>query len=111
MHAAAPRRARSLVLNEDAAQAGGEEPAAAAEAEPEEAPGADADPQAAAKAEKKALRDAIAELEAKLPKARGNLVAALDAKKDAGENGYMLLAANFERARVQARSKFAASSM
>ena len=57
--------------------------------------------------EKKALRDAIAALEAKLPAARGTLNAAEAEKKDAGENGYMLLAANFERYRQQAQSEMA----
>ena len=60
------------------------------------------DPKAAAKAEKKALRDAIAILEQNLPAARGELNAAVDSKKDAGESGFMLLAANMERYRQQA---------
>ena len=77
--------------------------AAEGEAPAEEA--AAADPKAAEKAEKAALREAIAALEAKLPKARGELVEAQDAAKDAGENGYMLLAANFERFRQQARGE------
>jgi len=72
---------------------GSEEPIAA-----EEVP---ADAKAAAKAEKKELRDAIANLEALLPKKRGEALAAEEAAKDAGENGYMLLAANFERYRQQ----------
>ncbi len=74
----------------------GEEPVAAEE---------EADPKAAAKEEKKALREAIAALEAQLPTARGELNAAEAAKKDAGENGYMLLAANFERYRQQANKE------
>jgi len=82
----------------------GEEPAAEA-AEPTEAAADPADPKAAAKAEKAALREAIADLEARLPKARGDLVASQDAAKDSGENGYMLLAANFERFRQQARTE------
>ena len=88
------------------------EPAEAEEAEEaEEAAVEEAaeDPKAAAKAalkaEKAALRDAIADIEARLPKARGELVSALDAAKDAGENGYMLLAANFERFRQQAKTE------
>jgi len=57
---------------------------------------------ASAKEEKKALRAAIAELEAQLPAKRGELLAAEEQRKDSGENGYMLLAANFERFRQQA---------
>ena len=57
------------------------------------------------KAEKEALRASIADLEARLPTARGELVAAQDAVKDSGENGYMLTAANFERFRQQARAE------
>ena len=94
-----------------------EEPPAAAPAESEGAEGAEEaaaedaaeDPKAAEKAalktEKAELRAAIAEIEAKLPKARGELVSALDAAKDAGENGYMLLAANFERFRQTAKTE------
>jgi molecular chaperone GrpE (heat shock protein) len=59
-------------------------------------------PPSSAKEEKKALRAAIAELEAQLPAKRGELQAAQELRKDAGENGYMLLAANFERFRQQA---------
>jgi len=81
------RRARWAVCEEAATE--GEDPGAA------DAP---ADP----KAEKKALREAIAVLEAQLPVARGELNAAEAAVKDAGENGYMLIAANFERYRQQA---------
>lgn len=76
----------------------GEEPAAAA---------AD-DPNAALKAEKKELKAAIADMEAKLKIARGEAASAQEAAKDAGENGYMLLAANFERFRLQAKDELGA---
>jgi len=69
-----------------------------------EEPTAD-DPKAAEKAEKQELKDKIAEIEKQLPKARGELAEALDAVKDSGENGYLLLAANFERFRQQARTE------
>jgi len=82
-----------MCAEEDVQPAAAEEPAVAD------------DPKAAAKAEKAALRAAIADLEARLPNVRGDLVAAQDAAKDSGENGYMLLAANFERFRQQARSE------
>ena len=75
-----------------------EAPAAEAPAEEEKAE----DP---VKAEKKALREAIADIEKGLIKARGELVSAQDGAKDAGEAGYMLLAANFERFRQSARSE------
>ena len=75
-----------------------EAPAAEAPAEEEKAE----DP---VKAEKKALREAIADIEKGLIKARGELVSAKDGAKDAGEAGYMLLAANFERFRQSARSE------
>jgi len=60
---------------------------------------------AAKKAEKDALRAQIDELEKKLTSARGDFVAAQDEAKDAGENGYLLLAANFERERQRARTE------
>jgi molecular chaperone GrpE (heat shock protein) len=60
------------------------------------------------KSEKKELRDKINALEKQMPKARGDLAAAQDSVKDAGENGYMLLAANFERFRQQARGELKA---
>ena len=94
------RSASPLCVEEDDGSAG------AAEAEAAEAAEAAADP----KTEKKALRAAIAELEAKLPAARGALIDAENVLKDAGENGYMLTAANFERFREQARSELKTQS-
>ena len=82
----------------------GEADAVAADGEPAPAPAA-ADPKAAEKEEKKALREAIAALESRLPVLRGDLASATESAKDAGENGYLLLAANFERFRQQARSE------
>jgi len=90
-------RARTIICDAADTPTDGEEPATAETA-------AD-DPKAAAKEEKKALREAIANLEATLPGLRGELNAAEAAKKDAGENGYMLLAANFERYRQQANKE------
>jgi len=58
----------------------------------------------ALKAEKKALRDQIEALEKQLKEARGTLIDEQDKAKDAGEAGYLLLAANFERARLSAKS-------
>eukprot|EP00316_Scyphosphaera_apsteinii_P001926 CAMPEP_0119336924 /NCGR_PEP_ID=MMETSP1333-20130426/92932_1 /TAXON_ID=418940 /ORGANISM="Scyphosphaera apsteinii, Strain RCC1455" /LENGTH=296 /DNA_ID=CAMNT_0007347859 /DNA_START=21 /DNA_END=911 /DNA_ORIENTATION=+ len=58
-----------------------------------------------AKVEKTQLRERIAELEKELKEARGKLLDAQDGAKDAGENGYMLLAANFERFRLKARDE------
>lgn len=87
----------------------GEEAAPAPEAAPDPAAdgAADAanDPKAALKAEKKALRDQIAEIEKQLTAKRGEAARAQDEAKDAGESGYMLLAANFERFRLQAKDE------
>mmetsp|Transcript_40423 Transcript_40423/g.107079 ORF Transcript_40423/g.107079 Transcript_40423/m.107079 type:complete len:258 (+) Transcript_40423:25-798(+) len=94
-HAHASRRTSNVVCEADA---------------PAEGDAAETDPKAAVKAEKKALRDAIANLEARMPGARGELNAALAEQKDAGENGYMLVAANFERFRQQARTEMDAQS-
>jgi len=82
----------------DDASADAETPAEAVEAE------APLSPKADKKAEKEALRLQIEEIEKMLPSKRGELVRARDDVKDAGEGGYLLLAANFERARVAARS-------
>ena len=60
---------------------------------------------AALAAEKKELQEQIAKLERTLTDKRGELISAQDQLKDAGEAGYMLLAANFERFRVQAKSE------
>lgn len=49
--------------------------------------------------EREQLQAAIAAVEAKLPAARGKLNAAQEKMKDSGENGYMLLAADFQRFR------------
>jgi len=73
-------------------------PAAGAEEQSEEP----AEPKA--KSEKALLKEQIAELERTLTSARGAANAAEEKLKDSGENGYMLLAANFERARAQART-------
>jgi len=75
----------------------------AADAAPEEA--AADDPKAAVAAEKKELREKIAALEKELVGARGTLLSEQDAVKDAGESGYMLLAANFERFRQKSREE------
>ena len=55
----------------------------------------------AKKAEKQKLKNTIANLELQLKDARGELLEAEDAARDAGEKGYLLLAANFERYRQQ----------
>lgn len=55
--------------------------------------------------EKKLLRDRISELEKELVDARGTLLAEQAAAKDAGEAGYLLLAANFERFRQKSRAE------
>jgi len=60
---------------------------------------------AAVKAEKEALRNEIAELEQALKIARGELIDKQDAVKDAGENGYLIVAANFETFRQKARKE------
>jgi len=62
-------------------------------------------PELRAVSEKKALLAAIADLEARMTAKRGDLLVAEERIKDAGENGYMLLAANFERSRQQATSE------
>ena len=53
--------------------------------------------------EKQQLKARIAELERALTKARGDVADAKDGLRDAGEPGYMLLAADFERFRRSAR--------
>lgn len=69
---------------------------------PEAAP-APPDAKAAKRAERDALRAEIDAMEKTLTQKRGELAQARDDAKDAGEAGYMLLAANFERARQSAR--------
>jgi len=82
-------------------------PRCEADAGVEEPADAPSPPPSDAKEEKKALRAAIADLEARLPAKRGEVLAAEERIKDSGENGYMLLAANFERFRQQASSEVA----
>lgn len=60
---------------------------------------------AAKKAEKEALRAQIELMEKTLTQKRGELAQARDDARDAGEAGYMLLAANFERARLASRTE------
>lgn len=91
------RRCPALVMQESA-----ENPAAPEEEVAAAAP-AESDEKAALKAEKQKLRNTIANLEIQLKDARGELLAAQDAAMDAGEKGYLLLAANFERFRQQSR--------
>ena len=103
-------RSAAFAIHCNAAESEGEEGAAAASAETgEAADGADAaaaaDPKAALKAEKQELRDAIANLEAQLIKARGEASAAQEQAKGAGEGGYLLLAADFERFRLKAKDE------
>ena len=88
---------RQLLASEQPADA--EEPAAAADAE--EAPAE----KSAVQLEREALQAEIAQLESQLFTARGDLVQAQDDLKDAGEAGYMLTAADFERYRLQCRSE------
>lgn len=57
------------------------------------------------KSEKDILKESIAAVEAELKLARGKLIDEQERVKDAGEAGYMLLAADFERYRLQARSE------
>lgn len=61
------------------------------------------DAKAAKRAEREAIRAEIDAMEKTLTQKRGALAQAMDDAKDAGEAGYMLLAANFERARQSAR--------
>lgn len=108
--AAAPSRPASFAIrcqnaeNEDTSGMG--PPADAAQ---EAADAAPEDPEKAKrKAEKQELRDAIANLEAELIKARGEAAAAQEEAKGAGESGYMLLAADFERFRMKAKDEIGA---
>ena len=94
-----------------AAEAEAEPPAEAeaeaeaeADAEPAAEEGAE-DPKAALKAEKAELKEKIAKLEKELVTARGAVAAAKDAVADAGEGGYLLLAANLERFRLKAKEE------
>ena len=80
-------------------------------AESEAAPPADKAEKAARKKEKQELQAKISSLESQLFDARGKLNAAQDAVKDAGENGFKLLAANFERSREQARVELKSQSL
>jgi len=80
-----------------------EEPTTEAEANEANADSSEEAPRA--KSEKQQLKEKIAELEAKLKDARGQLIEQQEQAKDAGEAGYMLLAADFERYRLQARSE------
>lgn len=77
----------------------------AAEPEPDAEPDEKAEAKAAVDDEKKALKEKIAALEKELVTARGTLLAQQDAVKDAGEGGYLLLAANFERFRQKSRAE------
>jgi len=77
---------------------GSAEPEAAAEAVPEP-------PLDPATVEKQELKDQIADLERQLKAARGGLIEAQESLKDAGEAGYMLLAADFERFRLRAKDE------
>jgi molecular chaperone GrpE (heat shock protein) len=70
-----------------------------------EAAEAPLDSKAAKRAEREVLRAEIDAMEKTLTKKRGALAQAMDDAKDAGEAGYMLLAANFERARQSARTE------
>ena len=80
------------------------EAGAEADAEPAAEEGAE-DPKAALKAEKAELKEKIAKLEKELVTARGAVAAAKDAVADAGEGGYLLLAANMERFRLKAKEE------
>eukprot|EP00966_Prymnesium_polylepis_P223864 5179301-Prymnesium_polylepis.1 len=105
-HAAASRplvvasRARLLAMEAEAEKAEAEAEAEAAEPASEAAA---AEPPA--KTEKEELKEKIAALEATLKTARGDLIYQQEQVKDAGEAGYMLLAADFERYRLQAKSE------
>ena len=59
----------------------------------------------APKSEKDTLKDEIARVEQTLVKARGTLAQKKDDLKSKGENGYMLLAADFERFRIESRGQ------
>jgi len=89
-----------LLMQEEAA-----EPEAEAEAEPEAAAATTADAAEAVPDEKAQLKEQIAALEKELVDARGGLLAEQAAAKDAGEAGYLLLAANFERFRQKSRAE------
>lgn len=104
---------RSLIAVMEA-EAEAEEAAADTAAEPEVYTEAEAEPtpseasateESPVKSEKDELKEKIAALEAQLKLARGTLIDAQEQVKDAGEAGYMLLAADFERYRVQAREE------
>lgn len=98
-----PRVAAAWMINMQEEAAAGEPAEAGVEAVEE----GDADPKAAVKEEKKELRDKITALEKQLVDARGTLLAEQEAVKDAGEGGYLLLAANFERFRQKSRAELA----
>jgi len=103
-----PRVAPSWIHMAEEAEADPDEtrdPEAEVAAAPEVEVVAADDPKAAADEEKKALRDQISALEKTLVDARGTLLAEQDSVKDAGEGGYLLLAANFERFRQKARTE------
>ena len=85
---------------EYAAEVTSAEPVSKAKAEPETEP--ETDPVAI---EKQELKHQIADLERQLKSARGGLIEAQDSLKDAGEAGYMLLAADFERFRLRAKDE------
>ena len=87
------------------AEAGEEQAEAEVAAAPEAEVAAADDPKAALIEEKKQLRDQLTELEKTLVDARGTLLAEQESVKDAGEGGYLLLAANFERFRQKARAE------
>lgn len=90
---------------EYAAEVTSAEPVSKAKAEPETEP--ETDPVAI---EKQELKHQIADLERQLKSARGGLIEAQDSLKDAGEAGYMLLAADFERFRLRAKDEMGVQS-
>ena len=100
-----PRVAPGCMRMAEEAEAGEEQVEAEVAAAPEAEVVAADDPKAAVDEEKKALRDQISALEKTLVDARGTLLAEQESVKDAGEGGYLLLAANFERFRQKARAE------
>lgn len=82
-----------------------QEEAAEPEAEPEAVAAATDDAAEAEPDERAQLKEQIAALERELVDARGELLAEQAAAKDAGEAGYLLLAANFERFRQKSRAE------
>ena len=99
-------RTSALRLQQESAETDAEQAADAQEPVAEEAADVDVAPQEPPpKTEKQLLQEQIAALEGNLTVARGALATAQDAAKDAGENGYLLLAANFERYRLTAKEQ------